>query len=385
MTLHETVEISKKVSIGAGFAIVVIGVLVLLFRGGVAIKEILFPRKIQPPTFAYDVLPPLAFPPNVKEGNFTYTLNTIDGEFPVFPDRLNVFPIVQNEPNFLNLDKAKQKAAALGFVNRLGTVLPETPLGGVDYQWAEQGGLSRVFTIDIVNFDFDLTSRFLSSLTVLAAQDISNQQSAITSTTEFLGLITLFPDDIDLTKTSTPDPIENYVTYPELFDIQNGQLVPATSLSRTKVIRVNLYQKNIEYELITGKSDNANVMEKVEQKLPILYPNPPYSTMSFWVASGDSNPQVMESQFVYQEVTREPEVEASYAIKTPQEAFEELKQGKGYIASYKGDDGEILINNIFLAYYMGEDRQQYLMPIIVFEGDNGFFAYISAVRNDWIQ
>jgi hypothetical protein len=34
---------------------------------------------------------------------------------------------------------------------------------------------------------------------------------------------------------------------------------------------------------------------------------------------------------------------------------------------------------------MGEDEQSYMMPIFVFEGDKGFFGYVSAVQNDLVE
>lgn len=385
MTLHETTEITKKLGIGSAIGIVLIIVLVLFFQGGVIVKNILFPRPIEPPNYAYEKVPAIEFPENATTKQLTYTKNTLSGELPVFPDRLILFPIIQNSPNLLNLDLAKQKAEALGFVDAQDEPLPETALGGARYEWKERTGIDRTLIFDIVNFDFTLTSDYTSSLVALLAQEISDQKSAINTAKGFLTSIALMPEDVDLAKTEDPNPVETYTTGPELFSIQNGDLVPATSLSKVQVFRVDLYQKNIEYELKTGKTDDKNVVETVQENLPILYPNPPHSTMNFWIASGDSDAEVVESSFVHQSINLLPETEATYGIKSAEEAFTELKEGKAYIAAYNGDDSQILINNVFLAYYLGDKRQQYLMPIIVFEGDKGFFAYVSAIRNEWIQ
>lgn len=385
MTLHDTTELSKKVGIGSAIGIVLIIVLVLFFQGGVIVKNILFPRPIEPPNFVYDKLPAIEFPENATTKQLTYTKNTLSGELPDFPDRLIVFPIIQNAPNLLNLDLAKNKADALGFVTADGRPISEIALGGAEYEWKEETGIERSLIFDIVNFDFTLTSNYTTSLVALLAQEISDQKSAIKTSTDFLGDISLFPEDIDLTKTEKPDPVATFNTEPELFSIQNGNLVPATSLSKVQVFRVDLYQKNIEYELKTGKTDDKNVVEAIVQNLPILYPHPPHSTMNFYVASGDIAAEVVEANFVHQSINLTPETEGTYAIKSAEEAFTELKEGKAYIAAHNTDDTQILINNVFLAYYLGDTRQEYLMPIIVFEGDKGFFAYVSAIKDEWIQ
>ena len=119
--------------------------------------------------------------------------------------------------------------------------------------------------------------------------------------------------------------------------------------------------------------------------MPILYPHPPYSTMSLWIAVGQAGPQVVTANFTHQTINTTPETEATYPIKTAEEAFEELKNGKAFIASYNGSATDIAITNVFLTYYLGEQPQEYLMPLIVFQGDNGFLAYISAVRDEWVK
>src|SRR6266404_5428692 len=118
---------------------------------------------------------------------------------------------------------------------------------------------------------------------------------------------------------------------------------------------------------------------------PIIYPHPPYSTMNFLVASGENQATVVSAIYNHQTVNLQPDKNATYPIKSAQQAFDDLKNGKGYIASYNGSDSQILISNIFLAYYIGVTDQDYLMPVIVFQGQNGFFAYVPAVTNDALQ
>jgi len=376
MTLHSSTEVIKKVFIFCAIGIGSIILLVLVFRLGVIIKNIAAPPKTVPPNQAYGPLTPLQFPNSLIANNFIYNLNTLSGTLPAdFPDRLNVYPLVKNPPNLLNLNSIKTKVQTLGFFDQQGNTLPEKSIGNGIYEWDEQKGINRVIKFNVVTFDFSMTSNYLSSPTVLSAQNISDENNAIQTAQTFLQNIGLLPTDIDLAKTQTPGQDVNYIIFPQLFTIKNGVLTHATSLSATQVIRVDLYQKDVSYDLDTGRPGAA----KIKMDLPILYPHPPYSTMSFYVASGQNNAEVDALDFTHREISFGTDV-ATYPIKTAQNAFDELKNGNAYIASYSGSDKQILISNVYLAYYIGGENQDYLMPIIVFEGQNNFFAFVPAVK-----
>jgi hypothetical protein len=388
MTLHETVETMKKLGIGSAIGIGLIIVIVITFNVGILIKNILFPPKAEDANHPYGKLQAIVWPENATKANLVYDNNNlVSGKFDTFPDRLNVYKLDNPAPNFLNLDKAKVKAKTLDFIDDTGTVLPPVPLGDATYEWDEPNGLQRKLVFDIVSFDFTMTSNYLTSLTVLNAVGLPNEPNAIKTSTDFVGSIGLLPADLDITKTQNTDKKVNYYTYPQTLSIKNSQLVPATSLSDAQVIRVDLYQKDVTYNLNTGFKDNNSLFQTKQVQFPILYPHPPYSTMSLWVGVGPQGPTVVNAKFNHRNYIVEKDVEPTYLIKTADEAFEELKKGVGYIAAYNGspDDVEEHINNAYLAYFIGDTPQQYLMPVYVFEGDKGFFGYVSAVKNDWIE
>lgn len=385
MTLHETIEMSKKGLIAVFGVIGGILLIVVLFRLAGVVNNILFPPKVQPALATYGKLPAIGFPENAATQKFTYTLNTVSGALPELPDRLNVYPITEPEANFLNLNKAKGKVERAGFVDEMGTVLPEKSLGNNTYQWTETKGIKRQMTFNIVSFNFHMVSDYLtSSLSANGTTDLT-QKNAVDAAKGFLEDIGQLSDDIDLNKTLNPDKDIHHITAPQLFSIQNGILIPATSLSTTRVIKVDLYQKDITYDLNTGIPNLTGGFRTVPLVLHVFYPHPPYSPMSFWVISTENNRQVVAADFTHQYFSIPKDSNVTYALKTVDEAFNELKNGKGYIASFNGTDNTIQITNIYLGYYIGEKQQKYLMPIFVFEGDNGFFAYVSAVNDEWLK
>ncbi len=385
MTLHQSIEAAKKFLLGVIAGIILIIILTFLYRLTIIAKNALFPGKITPANHLYDKVPALKFPKNSISDKLTYKLNTLSGTLPQFPDRLEIFPITQPQPNLLNLQKARDKAKKLGFTADDGSASNETNLGNDTYQWTHSDELQKALSMNIISFNFSYTTNFLSSQTVQEAKSINNIKDAIDTAKSFLENISLAPTDIDDSLTSQASNDTPYFTQPQLFSIKDNALVPATSISTTQVIRVDLYQKDMTYNLDTGIPDPNGGNKNIAMDLPILYPHPPYSPMNFLVASGGLSSKVYGANFKHQTVVVPTDNVAVYPIKTSQKAFDELTKGKGYIAAYSGSDNTITITNVILAYYLGEDPQQYLMPIIVFEGNDGFFAYVSAVSDEWIQ
>ncbi len=386
MTLHDTAEFSKKGGIAISIGLGVILLIVIFIKVGKFVSSIINPPRIDAPNEIYGKIPSITFPQSTVKGQFTYSINTVNGSLPSdFPDRLIVYPMVISEPNLLNLDEARTKIQALGFTDQVGNTLPEIPRGGPNYEWDEPNGFQQRIIYNIVNKSFSMTSNYLTSLAVLNAQNLGDQSAAVSSVQNFMGNLGAFPSDIDLNLTQNPNPDSAYTTTPQLYSIISGQLTPTSSLSNTQVIRVDLYQKEVDYSLTAGANQNLSHFQNFDMKLPIIYPHPPYSTMNFLVASGENQATIVSAIYNHQTVNLQPDKNATYPIKSAQQAFDDLKNGKGYIASYNGSDSQILISNVFLAYYIGITDQDYLMPIIVFQGQNGFFAYVPAVTNDALQ
>ncbi len=387
MTLHSTAEFFKKGALVSASALGIILLIVMFFKAGVMIKNMMNPPRIEPANQAYGKVPPIPFPQSTIQGDFTYSIETLTGELPTdFPDRLLIYPITTNQASLLDLQNAKHKMERLGFLDDAGIVLPEIQRSGTQFEWRETKDFQRQILYDIVSHNFTMTSNYIYSNTVLRAESKPNEASALGEAQSFLTRIDLLPTDIDIAKTKKPEENNNHNIKPQLLRIEGNDLVPATSLSNTQVVRVDLYQKDIAYKITAGRSgSDLRNFQDFEMNLPILYPRAPYSTMNFLIASGESGNEVVSAMFTHQNINLQPEKEASYPIKSPKEAYDELAQGKGYIASYNGNDSQILIDNVYLAYYLGENPQQYLMPIVVFEGQNGFFGYVQAIKDEAIM
>ncbi len=346
LTLSKTTKETKLLLKWGGIIVGLFIILLILFKAGTALKNQFFPEPEPPPTVGFGKIEALVFPKSViSSSGINYTIDTVTGELPSFDDRAKVYKIIKPEPNILSLKKAQEKLAAVSFRGA-----PHA-LSDSLYQWTDSSEISRKISFDIYSSDFTMSSNFLNSKEVQIAKNIGNENTAIVKAEEFLSRMDLLPDDIENSKTKT-----------KLFSIANGQLSPSTSLSSTQVIRVDLFQKDVD-------------------NLPIFYPHSPLSTMNFLVGGGVYESQVIAGNFSYREIDKSF---YTYPIKTSAIAFEDLKNEKGYITSFDDKNKDVLIKNVFLAYYLSEN-QNYLLPIVVFQGDNNFFAYIEAVTDEWIE
>lgn len=327
----------------------IVGVLFLIFllvQFSKFVKNQLFPPPKPPPTVAFGKLPNIDFPKTISSEKFTYSIDTLTGNLPTFPDRISVYKIKSVKPDILAFERIKNALFTLGFEKQATLVSDNS------YEWQDKKSmLSRRITIDIFSSDFSLTSAFLS-LTDNQLDKI-DKNNALKTAKDFLQTLSSLPSDIDEEKTKIV-----------LFLKKNRTLSPVSNSSDATDIKLDFFQKDID-------------------KLPIYYLHPQQSIMNFIVESVGNNSQVVQGDFIHQEILNDES--ATYPIKTAQQALSDLQKGKAYVASSSKDIKEVKILDVMLAYFLGEKRQVYLLPIIVFQGDNDFTAYTQALTDEWLS
>lgn len=346
-TLHTVTEKTKEVAKWGALGLFGLVALFFVFRFGFAAKEYFFPTPPPPPTVSFGKLPQLSFPKNAAEKKLVFILNTVSGTLPTLPDRARVYPMQKPQPNLLNLKRAEERALAVGFPKKTEA------LSDTRYIWTETQPPLRKLIFDTVSFNFSISSNYLTNPDFILKNNVSpDAASAKTAATSFLTKLSLFPEDVDVAKTKTT-----------LLAIQNQSLEQASSPSTAHLVRIDFFQKDVN-------------------NLPIYYPRPPQSTMYMILAGGRFDEEVIEAKFDHFAIK---DSSATYPIKTAEVAFKQLQEQKAYIASYFGEENTVRLKNVSLGYYMSETETEYLMPIVIFEGENGFFAYVSAITDEWIQ
>ena len=339
MTLSDTAEKTKKILKWAAIFLGAIFVILIALRIFSAVKEAFAPPP--PPGVAFGKLPPPDFPITATSQNFFYTLDTISGKLPAFPSQIKVFKMSENQADLLALSKTQNIVGGAGFTNS------PTKISENIYQWRNNQNLT--LTMNIQDLNFNVISDFLQN----PNQPLFNQntQTAVDTARSFLGNMRLLPEDIDPTTIQT-----------KLFSIKNYGLIPATSLSNTQVIQVSFFQKPFD-------------------NLPIYYPRVSISPINLLIGQAERGPQIVEANFFYQKPSS---TFSTYPIKTAAKAFDDLKKGKAYIAIFTSSQNKISINNVSLGYYISEKKQNFLLPIIVFQGSD-FTAYVTAIADEWVN
>lgn len=331
----------------AAIIIAILIVLFLLFRLLVFVKDIIFPTPPPKPTTSFGKLTFLPFPQNVTERKLTYSVNTISGELPAIKSIAKINIINKPKPDLQALKIIGDRISFGGFKNK--------PIKITDtiYDWTNtEGLLKKRMRINIINYNFNVTSSPSSDPDVLKGTNLPDAKGATALAEGFLDNMGYLSEDIDLSKTKTT-----------LYSIQNDGFTKASSLSNASAIKVNFIQKDID-------------------KIPVVYKNSDDSNINVIVVGGQFSPQVLQANYFYQGLS---DTSSTYPIKSTQDAFDQLKNGDAYIASYLGTTNEVSINNVFLAYYFSDSDQEYTMPVVVFEGSEGFLAYVSAVKDEWVN
>jgi len=326
---------------------IILAVIIVIFLG---IKTVSYVMSLllppSPPEASFGKLPAIAFPKQEEE-NISYSIDTLTGYLPAFSDRAKVYKIKFDSPTLLGLNRAQEK------VKEVGLTVFDRKISDDTMQWKEESGsLQRKIAMNIFSSDFILSSSYLTKDSLQAFSNANDKDNAIKEAESFLSKMSLFSEDIDKEKTKT-----------SLLAIADNRLNETSEITNTKIIKVDFFQKNID-------------------DLPIYYEKGTSSTIDFFVAKENDQMQVVEGKFLHKNVSQNS---STYAIKTAQNAFQDLQKGKAYIVQNPSDRTNVVIKNVFLGYYIGEAQQNFLMPIVVFEGEDDFMAYVSAVKDEWIN
>jgi hypothetical protein len=315
-----------------------------LFDIGSSVYKKIFPAPPPPPTVSFGKLPKLPFPEQTKS-NFSYTLETAEGGLPNLATQTKVFYMPKLSPNLLSLDVAKEKASSLGFLPT------EQQISQTLYRFAHRDS-PATFEINIVTGIFSISYDLKADATPIERIPPAPEVAA-SQIRAYLSAADLLP--ADLTGPATH----------EFLKIESDKFVSALSLSESDLIKIDLFRKSYnDLSCLTSEVGKANIWFMVS-------------------GANERARQIIAAEFHYFPVDEGKS--ATYPLKTAQAAYDELVAGNAYIAgpglNKEGDS--VKIRKIYLAYYDAGVPTDYLQPIIVFEGDKGFIAYVPAVTTDY--
>jgi len=321
-----------------GILIGIVVSLMLVFRLGNFLKETFFPTPIAPPEEKYGTLPSLNFKTD-EDFKPVYTIDTDTGFLPAFSDRARVFQFYEYDINILTLQRTRDNMSRVGFTEN------EQKLEEFMYKWAHVNYPEKSITYNLYTKIFDIKYPYQTDNAVLEAQDLPKGTEAVALVQGFLQSIGEDISDIDFNSS-----IVNY------YRLDSGKLAKISDQADAQIVQVSLVQKSLD-----------------ELKMQYKYYND--SDMSFYVGSGADGAHIVEAYYRHRRIN---DLESStYSLITADQAFQKLQSGNALILK-KGNSSQIDILDVYLSYFMNNVDDQYLIPVVVFEGKD-FKAFVEAV------
>jgi hypothetical protein len=213
----------------------------------------------------------------------------------------------------------------------------------------------RRASIDISTLNYEYTYNFESHPEIFQFSQIPDGSVVIDRAKEFLRLTGKYPDELSAGTTNVI-----YLYY----NSNTKTLETVDSPRKANVVEVDFFRPNIG-------------------DIPIVSPKFFNSATYVTMVLNNTEYKVIKSQAKFFE--KDAQNFGVYPVKTGDKAWEELKQGKGFIVSPGGRSYPIKIKEMFLGYFDPDEYQEYLQPVYVFLGENNFAAFVPAVANEYIE
>jgi len=348
-SLTEASIISRKfIRYGIYFLILLISAR-FIFNTAKAIWLKIFPPPPPAATVAFGKMPKLPFPERDFPEDLNIKVETAEGVLPTLLIQLPVYPMPPIPQNIKALEESKEIAQKLQF-DPNGKLLLES-LPSV-YTFSKTKAPSNL-QMNIITKTFSISYDVLQNPAVVQGLP-PNTETASSQVNSYLrGAKLLNPD------------IEMGVITSEYLRTDVNNFIPVSSQSEANLIKINLFRKNY------GPTDS------------IPSRTPDYPEANIWFVLGSTGTKdVIKAEYYYFPISTEKS--GTYPLLTAEEALEKLKNKQAFLAHYESPTNKnVTIRKIYLAYYDAGQYTEYYQPIIVFEGDNNFVAYVPAIEDEF--
>lgn len=319
---------------------------------GVAYYKATHPIPPPAPNVIFGKLPSPKFSHVVTStSGLKFTLENVDGKPPETTDAAKVYSMPKKLPNILAPQRAKEFAVKLGFTGE-----PQIVSSAL-YHFTDPSNSLRTLDIDVTTMNYKISYDYLSKPEMLANVQFSSTDQIITDVKNLIAFNNIFDSSV-ANGIITTDLLQ--------YDGRLKKLVPASSLGNAQAVRLNFKRKDLDkYKILPPEFDKSYTY--------IIY------------TQGDSLAnKILELSYIYWPISTDNF--GTYPLRSGAAAWQDLLDGYAFVINMGNNSpDQITIRNIYIAYYDSQEPQPYLQPIYVFEGDNGFVAYVPAVDNQWLE
>lgn len=346
MSLTQTAYTSRKIIKFGGFGVLAI---ILIWNVGVFLIKYYKNRnaKPTPAIMAYGILPKMVFLEQKTEPK-TFTFELPGDVIPNYGDQSRVYVIYRSNVSILALEEDKKTAAGFGF-----TFEPVEIEGKPGIYVFTNNVLNETLTVNVLTGDFELKYPYLSDQLLLNSEELPTKDSAIKIAEDFLTRGGKLTDDIKMG--------EKKVTY---WKIQDGTIKSVQFPQEANAVRVDMFRNKLNNLYLLSSNFNK-------------------ASISFLI-SGSKTQSRKIIEFNFKDMVFNKESYSTYWIKSTQEAIENLKLGN-YWTAIDVENKDVVIRKIYLAYFEPTVLTNYLQPIYVFQGDNGFVGYVPAIKSEYFK
>jgi hypothetical protein len=291
-------------------------------------------------------------PPKIKNASFTkpptLVLDTIEGQPVTATESAQVYYLPPVSTKLGYRQKVNAMARQMGF---------NTDITGytlVNDSEAQFRDASQEASIDITNFNFTYQYNIKDNPNIFSAAVIPVKNQIENKAVDYLVSIDNYPEELARGKTNVL-----YIRYDPITE----QLGVVDSPEGANMVEVDFYRPDIDVYPIVS---------------PSYFNSQNYVVMVF---KSDLDATVIKSQIKH--FNKSEEQVGIYPVKTGDVAWEDMKNGKGFVISSVGDMPQIKISKMFLGYLDPDIYQEYLQPVYVFLGDNNFVGYVPAIQDSY--
>lgn len=340
MTLTQTAIFTKQI-IALGIIALTLGTLSFIgYRIWYSYYLTTLPPKEEKPDTKFGILPYPNFPKAyVSSSNFSYTLNTTTGGLPKvgqdpgFEKLTKVYFVIKPYATFLSSDKSRALAEKFN-INTPPKVVNETT-----YEF-KQDNKTLVVDLDSGNF------KYFKEATPSSKENLDTDENLVS---DFKGVL----EDLGVLK----EELKNGRAKVTLFKTLGAEAVTTNQRTDAQAALISIWPQDLDKKSIfTSDIGRSYIFATL-----VNY----YNSLEDYLSINFTHYQIDTTTF------------ATYPIKSPEEAFNDLQSGKGVII-IEPQRPQVSITSVSLGYFMSENYSPYIQSIFVFEGPS-FVAYVPAV------
>lgn len=343
MTLSQTAIVTKQIITISIFAIVLGLISFIGYKIWYTYYLAHLPPVEEKPDAKFGLLPSLDFSQGtVSSSNYSYSIDTSTGNLPKvgqdpgFGKLVKVYFVTKTFASLLSSEKSQALAEKFDI-----KVDPEI-LSETSYRFKEN---DKTLTIDLDSGNFV----FKREATLSAQASLDDDSKLISDFERNLENLGLFKEDLKKGRTKI------------LFLKDAGKLTTTDLKTEAVATQISLWPSPIDNKPIQTPKFNSSLISATVYR------------------SADNLNNYLSLNFTYYPI--DTSTFATYSIKSAQQAFEDLKNGKGVI-TIEPLKPNVSITSVYLGYYLPEDYSPYLQPIFIFEGPH-FASYVPALSEQF--